>query len=226
MMDKRIVLVHTMPLLVDVFAELCAELLPGVKVFHVLDEPILEYVRLSSGLDSEAINRLLMHVDMAGRIGAEAVLVTCSTLSPAVGKFRSTIPVFRIDEAMVERAVESGTRIGVVVTNPTTLEPTREALLNQAALLGKQITIEMVLVENALPALLQGDGMFHDRLVIEAIDRLSEHVDEVVLAQASMARVLEALPEAQCRVLILTSPHTALARVGQYLSSLAGSGSR
>ncbi len=225
-MDKRLVLVHTMPPLVEVFAELCAELLPGVKVFHILDEPILEYVRLSGGFDSEVISRLMMHVDMAGRIGAGAVLVTCSTLSPSVSKLRSTIPVFRIDEGMVEQAVGSGTRIGVVATNPTTLEPTRKALLNQAALLGKQITIEMVLVENALPALLQGDGTLHDRLVIEAIDRLSERVDAIILAQASIARVLEALPEAQRRVLILTSPHTALARVGQYLSSLAGSGSR
>lgn len=225
-MDKRLVLFHTMPPLVEVFAKLCAELLPGVQVFHILDEPILEYVRLSGGMDSEVISRLVMHVDMAGKIGASAVLVTCSTLSPAVGKFRSAVPVFKIDEAMVEQVVESGTRIGVVATNPTTLEPTREALLNQAASLGKQICIEMVLVENALLALLRGDSTLHDRLIIEAIGQLSERVDTIILAQASIARVLEVLPEAQRRVLILTSPHTALARVGQYLSSLAGPGSR
>ncbi len=222
-MSSRIVLVHTVPPLVEVFTKLCAGLLPGVQSFHVLDEPILEYVRLGGGLDRAAIHRLVSHVDLAEKIGAGAVLVTCSTLSPAVGKFRAAIPVFPIDEAMLEQAVEIGTRIGVVATNPTTLGPTREALSSRAAFAGKQITVEVVLVENALSALLGGDAALHDRLVIAAIDRLSDQVDEIVLAQASMARVLEALPEAQRRLPILSSPHTALARVRRYLSSLAES---
>jgi hypothetical protein len=48
---------------------------------------------------------------------------------------------------------------------------------------------------------------------------LAQRVDVVVLAQASMARVLEAMPEAERTVPILSSPHLALAQVGQLLEA-------
>jgi hypothetical protein len=71
----------------------------------------------------------------------------------------------------------------------------------------------MRLVEGALPALLSGDGDTHDRLVRAAVDELSKSSDVVVLAQASMARVLTAIPAAERRVPLLSSPYLALAQV-------------
>lgn len=212
---NTLVLVHTIPTLVDVFNRLAAELLPGVRLNHIVDEPLLERIRERGHLAPQDAARLRTHIDLAQEIGATAVLVTCSTVSPCVDELHSPlpIPVVKIDEAMIAQAVAAGNRIGAIATASTTLEPTRQALLAQAAHENKQIATEMVLVEDALNALLRGDGATHDALVKQAILKLAPRVDVMVLAQASMARVLDALSPRECPVPVLTSPHTALARV-------------
>jgi Asp/Glu/hydantoin racemase len=126
--------------------------------------------------------------------------------------------VIKIDEAMIAEAVERGPRIGVVATAPTTLGPTRHLLQARAAAQDKKIEIELILVEHAIAALLSGDGTTHDRLVKQATLDLARRVDVVVLAQASMARVLDVIPEAERGVPILSSPHLALRQVKQLLA--------
>ena len=218
-MTKLLVLVHTVPPLLGVFDRLCSETLPGVKRMHVLDEPLLERVRQRGRLAPEDSERMLAHVTLAQQAGADAVLVTCSTVSPCVDDVRPHvgIPVVKIDEAMVEQAVEAGTRIGVVATNATTLEPTRRMLQLQAERTGKSVQVQLVMVEGALPALLSGDGATHDRMVKAAVLGLMPQVDVVVLAQATMARVLDVLPPQDRQVPVLSSPHAALALTGQLL---------
>lgn len=218
--SKRLVLIHTVSPLLSVFNELGRELLPGIQLMHILDEPLLERVRQRGHLAPEDSVRLQTHVAAAQQTGADAVLVTCSTVSPCVDDVRSEfdIPVMKIDEAMIAEAVAKGSRIGVVATNVTTLEPTRQLLQAQAGALGKTIETELVLVEDALSALLSGDGTTHDRLVKEATLKLAGRTDVVVLAQASMARVLAVIPEAERPVPILSSPHLALERIRGLLS--------
>jgi Asp/Glu/hydantoin racemase len=218
-MPKQVVFVHTVPPLLPVFAQLGAELLPGVKLHHILDEPMIERVRRRGVLAPEDAARLASHVDAAAQIGADAVLVTCSTMSPCVDTFRSTtpIPVLKIDEAMISEAVRLATRIGVVATSRTTLEPTRGLLEAEAARAGKTIEVELVFVDDALAALLAGSGETHDRLAKDAVMALAGRSEVVVLAQASMARVLEVIPEAARAAPILSSPHLALAQVAALL---------
>jgi hypothetical protein len=111
---------------------------------------------------------------------------------------------------MIAEAVRLGPRIGVIATNRTTLDPTRTLLLAEAARRGKQIEVELVMVEGALPALLQGDGAAHDAQVRQAICDLATRSDVVVLAQASTARALDALVHAGLPAPVLSSPHLAL----------------
>ena len=219
--NKRLVLIHTVSPLFDVFNKLGAELLPGVELMHILDEPLLEFERQQDRRASEVSARLQSHVAMAEQVGASAVLVTCSSVSPNVDDVRprAGIPVIKIDEAMIAQAVAAGSKIGVVATAVSTLEPTRQLLQAQADLSDRPVQIEMVLVEDALPALLSGDGVTHDSLVRNAVLALAQRVDVVVLAQASMARVLDVIPEAERRVPILSSPHLALERVRHLLMS-------
>lgn len=215
-MDSSLVLVHTVASLIGVFSKLCAQFLPQIQVFHTLDEPLLENIRLNREVQEQDIIRLQSHIKQAERIGAKAVLVTCSTLSPIVDQIEAGIKVFKIDEAMMEKALDVGRRIGVIVTNQTTLEPTRTRLVKYASHLNKPIEIKTVLVSNAFIALQRGDYELHDILVKEAIDEISHGVDVVVLAQASTARVLDFQQEHNPLVPILTSPHTALERVLAY----------
>lgn len=217
-MKDRLVLIHTVAPLVELFSRKCKEQLPGVEVFHILDEPLLEQVRAHGKIEPEDISRLQTHINTGEEINAKLVIVTCSTLSPAVSKVKAAIPIIRIDEAMAIQAIASGNRIGVVATNPTTLEPTKNLLLTKAALLGKRVDIQLVLAEGAFTALLNGDGERHDHLVKRAVLDLSTQVEVVVLAQASTARVVETITESECKTLILTSPNTALEQARHSLS--------
>lgn len=218
-MADLLVLVHTVPPLIEVFNRLAAELLPGVRVLHVLDEPLLEQVRQRGHLAEEDARRLGTHVREAAQIGAAAVLVTCSTVSPCVDAVRegAEVPVLRIDEVMIYDTVAHGRRIGVIATNRTTLEPTRQLLLAEAARTGRQIDVELVMVEGALPALLNGDSAAHDQLVRRAVLDLAPRTDVVVLAQASIARVLSVLTQDGLGVQVLSSPHLALSQVARLL---------
>jgi Asp/Glu/hydantoin racemase len=211
-MTDILVLIHTVSPLIPVFDGLSAQILPGVQIKHILDEPLLERVRRRGGLASEDVARLAGHVSEAGQIDARAVLVTCSTISPLVDQVRGIvpIPVFKIDEVMIARAVAVGRRIGVIATNKTTLGPTCRLLRSQAEKSGKEIQVETLLVECALQALLSGDGAAHDRAVKAAVLEMSPGVDVVVLAQASMARVLAVIPEDERPGPVLSSPHLAL----------------
>ena len=218
-MADLLVLVHTVPPLIEVFNRLAAELLPGVRVLHVLDEPLLEQVRQRGHLADEDALRLGMHVQAAARIGAAAVLVTCSTVSPCVDTVReqAELPVLRIDEVMIRDAVVQGRRIGVIATNRTTLEPTRQLLLAEAARTGTQVEVELVMVEGALPALLNGDGAAHDRLVRLAVLALATRSDVIILAQASIARVMSVLSLDALPIRVLSSPHLALHEAARLL---------
>jgi hypothetical protein len=44
-MNDIVVLIHTIPDLIGVFNQLADEVLPGVEIFHILDEPLLEGIR-------------------------------------------------------------------------------------------------------------------------------------------------------------------------------------
>ena len=163
---------------------------------------------------------------MAESIRARAVLVTCSTISPLVDNLRplTAMPLVKIDEAMIAAAIQAGSHLGVLVgvlaTNPTTLGPMQEMLKAQALQVDKEITCELVLVEGAFAALMNGNSEEHDRLVRPAVLELSERVDVIMLAQASMARVLEVISDNERRVPILSSPHLALEQVRKSFGDL------
>lgn len=221
---RKLVLVHTVPPLIAVFDRLVQELLPDTAALHVLDELILELEHQGEHTRAAVAERLHSHVALAEEVGASAVLVTCSTISPHVDDFATDadIPVLKIDEAMITRAVELGTRIGVVATAKSTLAPTQQMLEDRARAAGKEVDVELVLVDDALDALLHGAADTHDRLVRDAVLGLADRVDVVVLAQASMARVLDALPEDERferSAPVLSSPHLALERVRSALAA-------
>jgi hypothetical protein len=212
---STLVLIHTVPPLVEAFDVLCRRLLPGVAVKHILDEPLLEAVRRRGGLAAGDLTRFQSHVSAAESVAARAVLVTCSTISPMVDQVQAQIPVLKIDAAMIAAAVQHGGHIRVLATNPTTLEPTRLMLESEAERQGKPLNVTLTLVENAFSALLAGDATAHDDLLRSAILKMAPGVDVVVLAQASMARVMDSLPGPHC--LVLSSPHLALAQIQNLL---------
>src|SRR6185437_191600 len=102
------------------------------------------------------IRRLLGMVESAAAAGADAVMVTCSTLGPAVTLIQKMFdfPVIRVDEAMAEEAVRTGHRLGVMATLRTTLEPTTALLREKAAKAGRKIDLVECLCDGAFDAVL------------------------------------------------------------------------
>jgi hypothetical protein len=90
-----------------------------------------------------------------------------------------------------------GSRIAAVATLKTTLRPTCELLDETARTVGPSPIIEPVLVEGAYEALVAGDQAGHDDLLTAALQQAAKRSDVVVLAQASMARVLPRLPASE-----------------------------
>ena len=221
MADARsVTLVHTVAALAPVFNALVRELLPsGTRIVHIVDEDLLQDTIRNGTITEPTRERLDGYVSFAERGGAAAVLVTCSSVGALVDELATdaTLPVLRVDTAMADEAVGLGRRIGVLGTVSTTLEPTAELVRSRAALAGRSVTVDVVLVDGAFAALQAGDTATHDARVLAALNGLLERVEVVVLAQASMARVADQLPPDARRVPILTSPRLGVERLARVL---------
>jgi Asp/Glu/hydantoin racemase len=119
---------------------------------------------------------------------------------------------------MADLAVQTGRRIGVIATLPTTLNPTSDLVLRRAALAKKEIELTSRLVTGAFEALMAGDAATHDALVSAALRELIPQVDVIVLAQASMARVVDTLSPEDRRIPILASPPLAIDHLATVLT--------
>ena len=137
----------------------------------------------------------------------------------AVDATRSLCPavVLRVDEPMAREAVRRGSTIGVIATLPSTLHPTAELIRATAAAEGKPVQIETRVVEGAFAAVIGGRGAEHDALVIAALKEMTGQADVIVLAQASMARVVDSLPPGDRSKPILSSPRLAVEHLAKLL---------
>ena len=212
MKRKTLGLIHTSATLVPVFAALCKEKLPHVQVFNIADDSLVRGIREAGSLTATISRRVAAYLESAELAGADYIMVTCSSIGPAVeaGAKLMGVPVLRVDQPMADLAVKTGKKIGVVATLSTTLEPTADLIARRAAQAGKQIEITSRLCEGAFEALMSGDAATHDAKVAAALKELSQQVDVIVLAQASMARVVDTLAAEDKRVPILASPGLAV----------------
>lgn len=210
----KLAIIHTTPVTVDTFKTLAEEILPDAQVINFVDDSILPQLAENGGDVGEVQDRLLAYARFAEQAGADIILEACSSVGELVSTMRDTvsIPVVRIDDAMADAAVQRGTHIGVAATLGTTLRPTLALLQAKAAQSGRDVALKSLLVSEAYQKLIAGDREGHDTVLAEALTGLAETVDVVVLAQASMARVLPRLPEA-LQAKFLTSPRLAVERV-------------
>jgi aspartate/glutamate racemase len=186
----RIACLHTVESFVPVF-EAAAASLPGVSLSHVVRPDLLKRAEAEGGL-TDAIRDEAAELlrEMAG--GADAVLLTCSTVGPAAERadLLAPVPVLRVDAALASAAVAKAAagkgRVDVLCTVQTTVEPTR-ALFERVAD-GTEVAIAMHIAPGAWDAFRAGDVAAYNRLIAEAADALFAKGAEVVaFAQASMA---------------------------------------
>jgi aspartate/glutamate racemase len=219
--ELTVALIHAVvPAMAPMQAAL-AQALPNARVLNLLDEGLLTEVERRGGLTPECVDRLGTLVGLAQEAGAAAVLLTCNAYTPVVEEIQARypqLPVLPVDEVMVERAVSSATRIGVLATVEAGLMQQRESLERAARRANKRIELVPSLHPAAMDALRRGDGDTHDRILLEALPPLAAQVELVLLAQASMARLLDKLPP-DVPAPVLASPQLAVQALKDRLTS-------
>ena len=216
---KTLGLIHTSATLVPMFAELCSKYLPHIKTFNIVDDSLIKNTIACGELTADTSRRVVNYAGSAQDAGADFILFTCSSIGAAVeaAAALTKVPVLRVDQPMADKAVQMGKRIGVIATLPTTLEPTSDLVRRRATAAGKEIVLVSKLCEGAFDALMSGDAATHDKKVGDALRQLSNEVDVIVLAQASMARVVDTLSEVDKKVPILASPPIAIQHLATIL---------
>lgn len=203
----KVVCVHTAMALVGPLTELFKQEFPEVEVEHIAESSLIKEVIKNNAVTNAVRRRLLDYYNAAADSGADIIFNTCSSVGDVADMAAgiSRVPVFRIDGPMAEKAVTSASRIGVISTLPTTLDPTCRLLQNKAKAAGVEVELVEGLADGAFAAGQSGDGDTHDRLIAEAAQRIADKVDLFVLAQGSMARMEQRLAELTGKP-VLSSP--------------------
>jgi Asp/Glu/hydantoin racemase len=203
-----IVVVHTGPVTVQPLKDQFKDQLPDARVINIVDDSLLNDVRAAGHLTPEVTQRMYSYMSNAQAMDADYILNACSSVGEAVDVLRGMIrtPIVKVDEAMALEASRIGTRIGVVATVKTTLEPTVRLIRKKAAEQKREVTVVERVAEEAFEALLAGNNERHDEILKQTIVGLADEVDVVVLAQVSMARLVPSL--GATRVPVLSSPQS------------------
>lgn len=208
-MKKKLALIHTVnwynQSVIEPFAQPWLAQNPDIELINLMDDSLLSESLANGGPTEAVLDRLVSYIRAAEMAGADAVMVTCTTVGEASRRARPlvSVPVFNIDEPMAREAVRRGSVLGILATVPTSAPATRYLLETEAANLGKPVQIHTVINEEAFGRLLAGDRAGHDELVRAELDRLAEYVDVIVLGQISLSQI-----EHPCRVPILQVGHS------------------
>ena len=188
-MKVGLVYTSTTPeLIADVEREVKAQLGEDVELYSLQDPSILADVREAGYVTTAPAARLIGMYMKAAEEGCEAVLNLCSSVGEVADAAQDAarylgVPIVRVDEEMCREAVRLGSRIGVMATLPTTLEPTKNTVKRVAREMNHAVTLVDCLVDGAFGL---DQAQFKARLT-ESAETIIDQVDVIVLAQGSMA---------------------------------------
>jgi aspartate/glutamate racemase len=198
------------------------EFIPDVTVAHAGDDTI-QMANNAAEIGTIPPANYYKFITLANFLkegGADAILLACSTFNRAVEHAQGVvdIPMLQIDRPMMDIAVQTGKKIGLLATLPSTV-PSSERLLKKAAHeAGKDIDINTVLSSDAFEALLNKDIEKHNEILLSEIDKLSGEVDVIVLAQVSMTALEPYL--LKTAVPVLNSGRTGFSRIREILETI------
>jgi hypothetical protein len=184
----RITCLHTAESNIAVFDEaLRTAGLPGVELLHQVRADLLAAAERDGRLTPEIAARTA--AELRGLCaGADAVLLTCSTLGPAaeIAAAEAPVPVMRVDAALAAEAVKDGGRVVALCAVGTTVEPTRRLFEAAARETGAEVVVTVV--PGAWDAFKAGDHDAYLSMIAHAAGEAAQAgAARVALAQASMA---------------------------------------
>lgn len=186
---KTLVLIHNSMVLINQLNEICQRLIPHIKVINLMDESLLRDIMNLGNVNNKIIKRICFYVMSAQELGADAVMMTCSSLSETVDVAKNlvNIPVMKIDEPMAIEAVKNATKIGILGTLRSVVGPSKKLIERKARDIKKEVNIESIVCEEAFKALIKGESEKHNQLLLKEANKIAKKVEIIVLAQGSMA---------------------------------------
>ncbi len=168
-----------------------------VEVVSYQNPAILQEAKDNGGATPHCARELVDLYEKAVKDGATIILNACSSVGAAAKAAKPLyeemgIAFVRIDEAMAKAAVQAGSRIGVLATLQSTLEPTKRLVQDCADALGKKVELVDALADGAFGL---NQAQFKEKL-IETGRKVKDRVDVLLFAQGSRAYAEKDLSEA------------------------------
>ncbi|MDR1659227.1 MAG: aspartate/glutamate racemase family protein [Desulfovibrio sp.] len=197
-MKKRLVLLHSVGFIADLFKPLLVERVPELECIHIVDEGILCETAKAGGLTPCIVRRIAVQALLASDLRPDMILFTCSATSPAVDFVRGMVsmPVMKIDDPLADAALREGNSIAFIGTTKGSLGPGVDLIRTRAISAGKNASVTPVLLESAFAARTAGNIEEHDRIVGGKAREMAVGHDVVVLGQASMSHLADPLRRA------------------------------
>lgn len=220
--DKTLGLIHASSITISIVKPFIQEIIPEVQVIHLCDDTI-QRDNIAAGVGViPKVNyfKFATYAHFLEEAKVDLIMLMCSTFNRAVEFARPMInvPMLQIDRPMMELAVNTGKKIGIIATLPTTV-PSSERLLKLVAEEAKKdIEVKTVLCSTAFKELEKGNVERHNEILLEEIDKLSKEVDCICMAQVSMSVLESKLTDT--RVPVYNSGRTGFTRVREILESL------
>ena len=192
---------------------------PKARISNLMDDGLFAWVRETGGVVPEmyAVFRTLTRY-MVDR-GADGILYSCSAfrecIDACIAEF--DLPMLKPNDAMIEQALDAGSRIAVVATVGATIPSISAEIEVMAAARGQTVELVPYFVEGAFDALAGGDVARHDALVA-ARAREIDGCDVIALAQFTLSRAAPAVA-AVSDLPVLNSPGAAVAKMRRMLGA-------
>jgi aspartate/glutamate racemase len=220
--DRTLGVIHASSLTISAIKPYVERYIPEVEVMHLADDTIQrENIKAGPGnIPKVNYYKFVQYAHNLEEAKVDLILLACSTFNRAV-EFAVpmiNIPMLQIDRTMMELAVNSGEKVGLLATLATTVPSSERLLKTVASQLNKKIDITTVLCEEAFEAVEKGDVQKHNEILIQAIDELSNKVDSIVMAQLSMSALAPYL--SNTKVPVYNSGDTGLAKVREMLERI------
>lgn len=185
---NKIVMIHTVPMIIENLTKLVKENIEDIEVENILDEYLLKYV----GTEPKKVTeRLQVLVDLAKKGGAEKIIITCSSLSEVSRSIDGNVMMI---DSFMHREAAKYKKLLLVATAETAINPTR---LGIERIEKDNIILDETFVKGAMEKNKKGLRKEHDELVVKKIKEtlVNKDYDGIVLCQASMAHLKDEIEE-------------------------------
>ncbi|MGE0556824.1 MAG: arylsulfatase [Burkholderiales bacterium] len=186
---------------------------PQARISNLLDDGLFAWVREAGGVVPEMYDVFRTLTRYIESRGADGILFTCSAfrevIDTCIAEF--DLPILKPNDAMIEQALDAGSRIAVMATVGPTIPSISAEILEMAAARGQKVELVPYVVDHAFDALAGGDAAKHDALVAAKAKEIRD-CDVIVLAQFTLSRAVPAVA-AVSSIPIFNSPGAAVAKL-------------